>query len=153
MNFNRDLPDSWRSVPLSSRVYERNKRIATDTVKIVDVRYFWQWKNAKISARGIIASAFHSPWNSFLAALTEVTMLATCPSTVANSSRPNSSWAITNKYSPLLLGLQMKWQRENCDLLNTWWTFRTSITKEMVISLEIKLYIFSTCQYGFVHDD
>lgn len=53
-----------------------------------------------------IIGCFRSPWNSFLAALTEVTMLATCPSTVANNSRPNSSWAITNKYSPLLLGLE-----------------------------------------------
>lgn len=56
----------------------------------------------------IMEFTFHLPWNSFLAALTEVTMFATWPSTVAKSSRPNSSWAITNKYSPLLLGLKLK---------------------------------------------
>lgn len=44
------------------------------------------------------------PWNSLRAALTDVTMLATCPSTVANSIKPNSNWAMTNTYSALERG-------------------------------------------------
>lgn len=53
-------------------------------------------------------SFLHSPWNSFRAALTEVTIFDTWPSTVAKRNRPNSSWAITNTYSLLLLGLKSK---------------------------------------------
>lgn len=41
------------------------------------------------------------PWNSLRAALTDVTMFATCPSTVANSINPNSNCAMTNTYSAL----------------------------------------------------
>lgn len=46
----------------------------------------------------------HLPWNSFRAALTDVTMLATCPNTVANNIKPNNSCAMTNTYSPLERG-------------------------------------------------
>lgn len=53
---------------------------------------------------GLIIYDLVLPWNSFLAVLTEVTILATCPSTVAKSISPNSSCAITNTYSPLLRG-------------------------------------------------
>lgn len=50
------------------------------------------------------SNIFNIPWNSFRAVLTEVTMFATWPNTVANSSKPNRSCAITKTYSPLLRG-------------------------------------------------
>lgn len=44
------------------------------------------------------------PWNSFLAAETLVTILATWPRTVASRNRPRTSSTMRNMYSPFVLG-------------------------------------------------
>lgn len=93
--------------------------------RVINLNFFW--KRSEGEKYNWIC-CFRSPWNSFLAALTEVTMLATCPSTVANNSRPNSSWAITNKYSPLLLGLEKNEMGEHKlhvlpYVSNYWWIY------------------------------
>ena len=48
----------------------------------------------------------YAPWNSFRAALTLMTMFETWPRTVAKSMRPNMSWMMTKRSSPLVRGLR-----------------------------------------------